>query len=144
MHRLSGKLRNTLSVLVSGLVLSGCAGENLFSLAASVAEAAVEVSITTPGEGATIAPGDSISIAANLIAATGLSSVTFRGNYTPGGELAYTTETGTLAGETSLNVTNFLLAVGGQTAGSVYIVVEASDLIGGMGKDSVKVTIVQN
>jgi hypothetical protein len=36
------------------------------------------------------------------------------------------------------------MAVVGQTAGSVYIVVEASDLIGGMGKDSVKVTIVQN
>ncbi len=38
-------------------------------------------------------------------------------------------------------VNNFLKAVGGQTEGSVYIIVEVTDLAGATGADSVKITI---
>ena len=130
-----------LIMLVGGLVLAGCSGENLFSLSASVGELGPDVAMTSPGEGSTIAPGDSISVAADVTSSSGVSSVAYRGTYVSG-TAAYVAETETLAGETTVTLSNFLLAADGQVAGQVYIVVEATDQVGGVGKDSVKVTIV--
>ncbi len=144
MHRVSRNPRTVLAVVLGGLVLAGCAGENLFSLSASVGELGPQVQMSAPGEGGTIAPGDSIRITADVTSSSGVSSVSYRGNYVSSGTAAYTAETETLAGETTVSLSNFLLAADGQVAGQVYIVVEATDQIGGTGKDSVKVTIVQN
>jgi hypothetical protein len=41
-----------------------------------------------------------------------------------------------------VELTNYLVAVDAQAAGSVYIVVEVTDVLGMTGRDSVKVTII--
>ena len=129
-------------LVASAAILSACAGENRFSLAASVSELGPEVSITAPLEGATLAPGDSVQIDADLNAPSGVASVAYSGTYTPSGEDAYTAETEPLGGGTTANVSNYLTAVDGQVEGSVYLVVEVTDAIGETARDSVKVTIV--
>lgn len=129
------------ATLLSVAVLSGCAGENLFSLAASVSDVGPQVLITTPGESFTIAIGDSVRIVADINASGGAASATYSGTYSDSDEAAYTGEQETLGGLTITTVNNFLKAVAGQTEGSVYIIVEVTDLAGATGADSVKITI---
>jgi len=130
------------SVLVSALVLGACRGENLFSLTGTVSGGGPSVMITAPVGGLTVLPGDSILIVAEITASAGLSTVGYRGEYADsiGGD-AYIAETAAGAGVSSLSVNNRLRAVAGQVVGSAYIIVEATDLAGAQGADSVKVTI---
>ncbi len=130
-------------VALAALSLAACRGDNLFSLAATVAGNEPTVLITAPGGGNTIAKGDSILILAEVTAQAGLTAVDFRGEYADsiGGD-AYIPERQSANGSTFLRVNNRLLAVDGQVTGEVYIVVEATDLAGAQGKDSVKVTIL--
>ena len=123
-----------------GLFLSGCAGENLFSVTAGVSELGPQVLITAPGEGFTISVGDSILVLADVTAAEGAVTAEYSGDYTSG-EAAYTAQTASLGGVTFVRLTKYLRAVDAQVAGAVYIVVEVTDQSGGVGKDSVKVTI---
>jgi hypothetical protein len=128
--------------IVGAAFLGACRGENLFSLAASVAQPGPQVNMTQPGPGYTIAPGDSIRILAEVNAQAGLSGVAYRGSYVADDSDAYTPETQSFAGVPFARLDNRLRAVAGQVAGDVYIVVEATDLTGAVGKDSVKVQII--
>lgn len=130
-----------LTALVSSVVLAGCAGENLFSLAASVGEVGPEVSIKAPSEAFTLAIGDSILVTADVNAPAGTGSAAYRGNYVTGGTAAFVAETETLGGVAVASLSNYLRAAAGQVSGSVYIVLEVTDLAGDVGKDSAKVTI---
>jgi hypothetical protein len=130
-------------VVLGALALGACRGENLFTGAGTLAGTEPQILITAPGSGSTIAVGDSILILAEITAQEGLSTVSFRGEYadSAGGD-AYTPETQSGNGLTFLRVSNRLRAVPGQVAGDVYIVIEATDAVGGQGKDSVKVSVV--
>ena len=78
-----------------------------------------------------------------MIAADRADSVVYIGAYTPGGRNAFAAKTETLNGQISVELTAYLVAVGGrQTAGSAYIVVEMTEVLDMIGKDSVKVTII--
>lgn len=136
-----GHRRILAATLLSVALLSGCAGENLFSLAASVGEVGPTVLITTPGEAFTITVGDSIQIVADINASGGAATAKYSGTYSDSDEAAYTGEEETLGGLTITTVNNFLKAVDPQAEGSVYIVVEVTDIGGATGVDSVKVTI---
>lgn len=128
--------------IVGAAFLGACRGENLFSVAASVAQPGPKVTMTQPGPGYTIAPGDSLRVLAEVTAPAGLSQVAYRGTYTADDSDAYTPETQSFAGEAFSRVDNWLQAAGTPVAGDVYIVVEATDLTGAMGKDSVKIQII--
>lgn len=133
--------RAALCVLASTLGLSACSGENLFSLAAGVGELGPTVLITAPSEGFTISVGDSILILAEVNAPDGASSAAYGGVYVTSGDAAYTAETETLGDLAFVRLNNRLLAADGQVAGAVFIVVEVTDVLGAIGKDSVRVTI---
>lgn len=133
--------RVALSVVASGLLFSACAGENLFSLVATAGALGPTVLITAPGEGFTISVGDSIQILAEVTAPDGATSAAYRGDYAASGDSAYTAESEPLNGIAFVRLDNSLRAVDGQAAGSVYIVVEVTDQMGEVGKDSVKITI---
>ena len=129
--------------IAAALALGACRGENLFSLTGTVAGTEPQVLITAPGPGNTIATGDSILILAEVTGQEGLTTIDFRGEYADsiGGD-AYVPERQSGGGANFVRVNNRLVAVTGQVAGEVYIVVEATDLAGAQGKDSVKVTIL--
>jgi len=127
--------------LAGGLFLSACAGENLFSLTAGTGATGPTVGMTAPGEGFTIAVGDSILVLATVTAPDGATSVAYSATFTDSGEAAYTAETETLGNVPAANLNNYLKAAPGQVAGLAYVVVEVTDALGAMGKDSVKVTI---
>jgi hypothetical protein len=130
-------------LLLAVLPLGACRGENLFSLTGTVAGTEPRVLITAPGAGGTIATGDSILILAEITAQEGLTTIDYRGEYADsiGGD-AYVSERESGGGSTFVRVNNRLVAVVDQVPGEVYIVVEATDLAGAQGKDSVKVTIL--
>lgn len=130
-----------MALVAAGVMMSACAGENLFSLAATGGAGGPDVEITSPTENFTIAIGDSIRIQANVNVPNGGGPVLYRGTYSGTTQDAYTSETANLNGLVVATLDNRLRAVTGQTAGSVYLVVEVTGLGGGIGKDSVKVTI---
>lgn len=132
---------NVALALGTALLFSGCDGENLFSVAAAVSELGPEVLITAPGEGFTISVGDSILVLADVTASEGAVAAEYTGNYSGTEDPAYTSETESLGGATFVRLNNRLRAIDGQVAGTVYIVVQVTDQAGGIGKDSVKVTI---
>ena len=128
--------------IMGATFLGACRGENLFSLAASVAQPGPTVNMTQPGPGYTIAPGDSIRILAEVNSPAGLSTVDYRGTYPADGSDAYVGESASFPGEPFRRLDNWLQPAAGQVAGDVYIVIEATDLTGAMGKDSVKIQII--
>ena len=140
-ERWGGRRIAALCAIAGGLFLSACAGENLFSLTAGSGATGPTVGITTPGEGFTIAVGDSILVLADVTAPDGATSATYSATFTDTGDAAYTTETETLGNVPAANLNNYLKAADGQVAGLAYVVVEITDALGAMGKDSVKVTI---
>jgi len=133
--------RAAVGILTMTLLLSACAGENLFSLAAVAGALGPEVLITVPGEGFTIAVGDSIQVSAEVTAPDGATSATYSGEYETSRTAAYAPEAETLGGVGFIRLNNRLLAADGQVTGTVVIVVEVTDQAGAVGKDSVKVTI---
>ena len=129
-------------VIVGAALLRACRGENLFSLAASVAQPGPTVTMTQPGPGFTIARGDSLRVQAEVTAASGLTVVAYRASYAATGSDAYGPETQTYAGAPFARVDNWLRPQGTQVVGDVYVVVQATDLGGAVGTDSVKVQII--
>ena len=100
-----------------------------------------QVVMTAPSEGFTISIGDSILVTADITSSGGIATVDFRGNYAGASDPAFVAESQTGGGVEFLSVTNRLRAAVGQVAGEAYVVVQATDLSGGIGVDSVKVTI---
>ncbi len=129
------------AVLLSAVALGACRGENLFSLPGSVTPDGPQVTITAPGDGLTVAPGDSILVLAEISAPAGIGDISYEGTYADGSD-AYIAEDGTGDGAAFLQATNYLNAVAGQEAGDVYVKVSANDLAGAIGLDSVKISIV--
>ena len=130
-----------LSVLLVASVASACAGENLFSLAASTGDVGPLVDVTAPTEGFTIALGDSVLVTATVTANSGAQTASYRANYVGGSSAAFTAETESLGGIAAATLTNYLAAAAGQTEGDVYVVVEVTDGAGLTGADSVKVSV---
>lgn len=145
-QRRSGRRRArvlaSLGALSLAVALGACRGENLFSLTASVGEPGPQVNITQPGEAFTIAPGDSILVLADINATDGVVTIDYRGDYVESGEPAYVAETEEGGGSTFVRTNNRLRAVDAPVEGEVFIVVEATDQAGNMGKDSVRIAIV--
>ncbi len=129
-------------VLLGSVALGACRGENLFSLAGGLTGGQPTVEITAPTSGATQVVGDSVLVLASIEAPAGVITIDFRATYVDSiGGPAYTSETQSGGNAISVAVTNRLRAVAGQREGEAYIVVEATDVAGQQGIDSVKVTI---
>jgi hypothetical protein len=128
-------------VLVGSLVLSACAGENLFSLSAGVGTTGPAVGITAPGEGFTIALGDSVLVLADVTAPDRATLATYRGTHPDTGDDAYIGQTATLGSVPAANLRTYLKAADTQVVGAAYVVVEVTDALGQTGIDSVRVTI---
>jgi hypothetical protein len=138
----SGRRVAALGLLAGALALSACSGENLFSLTAGSSATGPTVGIVAPGEGFTIAVGDSVQVLADVTAPDAATGVVYRSQYADTGEAAYVPETEVLGSVPAANLNNHLQAAPGQVAGQVYIVVEVTDALGQTGIDSVKVTII--
>lgn len=130
----------TVAFLLLGLLV-GCTGENLFTGpgagGGSLLGPAVE--ITEPAADAAFVVGDSVRVTAEVSSDQGVSQVSFSGAFTAGGT-AFGGEVIQTNGAPDTTVSVFLNPVGGST-GNVRIVVEASDLVGGDGADTVTVSI---
>lgn len=139
--RSNGRLALGLAVLASTVVSGACRGENLFSLAGTVAGSEPQILLTAPAPDFTTAIGDSVLVLAEITAQEGLTTVDFRGEYVEDGGDAYLPESQPASGATVFSVNNYLNAVDGQEPGDAYIVIEASDAAGQVARDSVKITI---
>ena len=130
-----------LTVLASVVLLSACAGENLFSLAAAVGAVGPEVMITAPSEGLTLAAGAPLVIVADATAADGISSAKFSGVFKESDEAAFVGEIDTFQNPTFLNLSKTLEAVDEAGTGSVFVIVEVTDRFGVVAADSVSITV---
>ena len=135
------RVRAALVLLVGVGVLGACAGENLFSLAATAGQTGPDVEITNPTSGATAIVGDSVRVQASVSAPNGAASVVYSGTYGADGDAAYVQETNDLNGLVNLSLSNRLRAVPGQRAGTAIVVVSVTDRAGETGADTVTVTI---
>ena len=135
------RLRAALAVLASAGVLSACAGENLFSLAASVGDQGPDVEITAPTSGAQVTIGDSVLVTATVNAPAGAASALYTGTYEVGGETAFVQETEDLNGLSNVSLRNRLRPGASQQAGVAVIVVAVTDQAGTTGADTVTVNV---
>jgi hypothetical protein len=121
-------------------VLPACTGDNLFTgLGASVGLLGPEVNITAPAANFAMAVGDSVQVTANVSSPDGVSSVKFKGLFS-GGAAAFTEITFTLPNPQDSTVSRFMRQAG-TTTGNVRIIVEATDVGGDTGADTVTVVI---
>lgn len=144
MHSSSGRRSgrsSALAVLAGAVILSACAGENLFQIAASVGGAGPTVEITAPGESLNIAGGAAVQVRAEVTAPNGLSGAAYSGIFVEGGEAAFVAETESFAGQPAVSLDNTLDPVAVQGTGDVWIIVEVTDTQGEAAADTVKVTI---
>ena len=130
-----------LAALVAALAMTACAGENLFT-AVGVGDNEPEVEITEPAEGATVETGASLAVSATALAQVGGASVQYKGIYEDDLTAAYATQTAALNGLVSLSLNATVVPSPGQTEGSAKIIVTVTDQTGGVGADTVTVTIV--
>jgi hypothetical protein len=136
-----GRAVAAICFLAGTLVLSACAGENLFSLTAGAGAAGATVDITAPGEGFTVALGDSVLVLTDVTAPDRATLVTYRGTHPDTGDDAYIGQTETLGNVPAATLQTYLKAADTQVSGSAYVVVEVTDALGQTGIDSVKVSI---
>lgn len=136
------RAKTALTVCASAAILAACAGENLFSLAASVGEPGPEVEITAPTSGLEKAIGDSILVQASVNAPSGASSVVYSGIYSVSGDPAYTSEDQNLSGLVTVSLSNYLRASPTQVTGTALVIVSVTDQAGETAADSVTVNVV--
>lgn len=135
----SGRLRLAAVALVA-VTLPACTGENLFTgLGATTGILGPEVDITAPQPNVALSVGDSVQVTANLSAPDGVSSVKYTGLFSGGG-IAFTEIQFTLPSPQDTTVSRFMKQAG-TTTGNVRIIVEATDLLGAKGADTVVVII---
>lgn len=133
------RLRLAVGVLAAG-VLAACAGENLFTeLGASTGLLGPEVEITAPQANLALAVGDSVQVTANVSASDGVSQVKYTGLF-EGGATAFLEQIVPLPNPQDTTVSRYMKQAG-TTTGSVRIIVEARDLLGETGADTVVVVI---
>jgi hypothetical protein len=129
-----------LAAALAVAVVAACTGENLFtgpSQGGTLLGPAVE--ITAPAEDAMLTLGDSVQVSAEISSANGVSEVIFSGAYQTG-TAAYAQLVVALGGATDTTISRFLQPVGTVT-GAAKIAVEASDVTGRDGADTISVTI---
>lgn len=136
----SKRFRSRLVLLAGAVLLSACAGENLFTLT-GVSGSGPQIDITSPSSNFDVVAGDSVLVQATVSATVGLASVRYAGWYADDGFAAFNSESETLDGVGVANLSTYLTAVSGQAPGDVYIVVEATDQGGAVAADSVKITV---
>ena len=119
--------------------LPACAGENLFTGVASASQGP-EVTITAPAANAAVAAGDSVQVSADIVAQQGISQVRFSGTFTSGGATALTELIVTLPNPPDTTVSRFMRRAGA-TTGNVTVIVEATDVLGDKGADTVAVVL---
>jgi hypothetical protein len=126
------------AALIAALAVGACAGENLFTGSATV-EQGPEVTITAPAANASLGVGDSIQVSADITGSRGLSQVKFSGTFS-GGSTAFTEQIVTIPNPPDTSIARFLRQAGA-TTGNVNIIVEATDVLGDKGADTVAVVI---
>ncbi len=130
------------AVLVAAAVLGACTGENLFTGLAGVTQLlGPDVDITAPQAGLTLAVGDSVQVGANITSQDGVTEVAFSGLFQAGGA-AFVSEIVPLpSNPMDTTVAEFLIQVDGAGTGNVNLIVEATDVLGQRGADTVQVSI---
>lgn len=121
-------------------VLAACTGDNLFTgLALSNQLTGPEVTITSPGGNVSVAPGVAVSVTAEVTSSEGVSEMVFSGIFEDGSP-AFTAQTVALPNPQDTTLTKSL-AQPGTSTGSAKIIVEATDILGSTGADTVTITI---
>lgn len=130
-----------LTALAGAVILGGCAGSNLFGLAAAVGAQGPLVEITAPTDGVTVDEGASLQVTATAEAPDGINSVTISGVFKESGEAAYVSDTQAYQAAPVVNVSKTIGAVTGAGAGQAYVIVSVTDALGTEKADSVLITI---
>lgn len=125
---------------LAAAVLAACTGENLFSLAGTISQLiGPEVEITAPQSGFAMAVGDSVRVTVNVTSSDGVSELSYRGAF-QGGGTAFTEVVVTLPNPQDTTVSRYLKQSGTAT-GNASIIVQATDILGETGADTVSVVI---
>lgn len=122
-------------------VVAGCTGENLFTGPATGGGSLLgpTVDITAPAANTVVAIGDSVQVTARVTSASGVNQVTFSGVNASGGA-AFVSQVITVSNASDTTISRFLKQSGTVTGGA-SIIVQAKDVTGGLGADTVAVTI---
>lgn len=135
--------RFALAAMAGFAVVAGCTGENLFTGPATGSGSGSllgpTVEISAPVANAVIPVGDSIQVTAKITSANAVNQVVFTGLFETG-ITAFTAQVVTLSNVTDTTISRFLKQPGTGT-GSARIIVQAKDILGGTGADTVSVTI---
>jgi hypothetical protein len=124
------------------VVAAACTGENIFPTGVVGGGGGGEgpvVEITMPAEGAAVNVGDSVQVQANITSDNGANQVTLGGVFAGGGT-AYVQQVITLNVTLDTTVSRFIRPAG-TTTGDAKIIVQAKDVLGNTGSDTVSVTI---
>lgn len=124
------------------VALAACTGENIFPLSVSSGGGSLgppEVQITAPAASAALTLGDSVQVTASVTAENGVGQVTFLGTFDAGAS-AYVQQVVPLSGQADTTLSRFLQPAGTVT-GAARIIVQATDLLGNQGADTVSVTV---
>jgi hypothetical protein len=136
------RARGALAALGAGIVLTACAGSNLFEpRGAEVGVGGPSVEITVPTEGFTVNQGVSLQVEALVEAPAGLNTVTVKGVYKEAGNAAaFQPQSLTFQGANAADL-NALLASTNAGPGAVYVIAEVTDQAGDVAADTVSITI---
>ena len=139
--RVSGGAGRMAAVLVAAILLPACTGENLFTgIGAFAGLLGPEVEITAPQANLALRAGvDSVQVTANVSAPDGVSNVKFTGTFT-GGATAFTEIQFTLPAPQDTTISRYMKQ-SGNTTGTVRLIVEAKDVGGDAGADTVVVIL---
>lgn len=123
-------------------VTAACTGVNIFPTGVSTSEeqgGPPTLEITQPAAAAALTVGDSVQVTASVTSGTGVNQLTMSGSFLTGTS-AYVQQVISLSAATDTTVSRFLQPAGTQT-GDARIVVQATDLLGNTGADTVQVTV---
>lgn len=120
----------------------GCTGENLFGLGVvgtGGGGTEPQVEITAPAANAVLNAGDSVQVEASITSDNGVNQVTVSGVF-DGGGTAFVQQVLTMSVTTDTTISQFVQPAG-VTTGAASIIVEARDVLGNTGSDTVAVGI---
>lgn len=136
------EVRHTAPALVAAaVVLSACAGSNLFQVAVPLGGGGPSVVITSPTQGVTVAAGASLSVAAEAEAPDGIASATISGVFQDGSGAAFTQQTISYANVPATTINRTLGATPGAATGPVWVIVSVTDAGGVTAADTVSITV---
>jgi hypothetical protein len=134
------KIASRLAATFLALALFGaCTGDNLFTGFALSRELGPDVTITAPQAGLSIPEGDSVLVTATVSSTQGVSAVNYTGELEAGGA-AFTSVLVSLPNPQDTTVSRYLRRTG-TTAGAARLIVEATDVLGARGADTISVVL---